>query len=318
MADIGCAGNLVADIFCGPMKELPREGQLLAVDSMTSSAGGCAANVAICLAKQGLNVDIVGCLGNDASADVLLNSLRDQNVDCENIVFAEDYPTSRTVILLLEGQDRRYIHSFGANKAFTVSHINRYWLATLKVFYIGGLFLMPAVKTDELLDLLKFCREKDVVTVVDVAIPEGVSVIEDIKILLPYIDYFLPNNDEARQLTRQAEVAEQALTLMEYGAGTVIITCGSSGTLAAVGKDIWRSGIYEIESVDPSGCGDAFDAGVIIGVLRGWDMPKILSYAGALAASATRAIGTTDSIFTPGELESFTALHQLRVTHSEL
>ena len=37
MADVGCAGILVADTFCGPLKQLPAEGQLLAVDSMPSA-----------------------------------------------------------------------------------------------------------------------------------------------------------------------------------------------------------------------------------------------------------------------------------------
>ena len=63
MAEVGCAGILVADTFCGPMKRLPREGELLAIDEMPSKAGGCAANVAIDLAKQGVAADVCGCVG---------------------------------------------------------------------------------------------------------------------------------------------------------------------------------------------------------------------------------------------------------------
>ena len=313
MAEVGCAGILVADIFCGPMRELPREGQLLAVDTMKSSAGGCAANVAIDLARQGIEVEVVGCLGKDAGNEVLLSTFKRENINCSQIDFVDDYPTSQTVILLVEGQDRRYIHTFGANKMFTVSHIDRDWLSKLKVFYLGGLFLMPAVKADEFLDLLKFCRAKGVVTVVDVVIPEGARVINDLKILLPYIDYFLPNNDEAEQLTGQTEVADQVRIFLGYGANKVIITRGSRGALAVDGKDMWQSGIYKIDSVDPSGSGDAFDAGVIMGILKGWDMSQILRYASALAASATRAVGTTTGIFTPKELELFMDSNQLEL-----
>ena len=68
MADIGCAGILVADTFCGPMKRVPGPGELLALEEMPSKAGGCAANVAIDLSKQGFDVDVCGCLGSDASA----------------------------------------------------------------------------------------------------------------------------------------------------------------------------------------------------------------------------------------------------------
>ncbi len=31
MADVGCAGILVADTFCGQMKRLPLEGELLSL-----------------------------------------------------------------------------------------------------------------------------------------------------------------------------------------------------------------------------------------------------------------------------------------------
>ena len=69
-------------------------------------------------------------------------------------------PTSKTVILLVAGEDRRYIHAFGANAEFSVGHIRREWLTALRVFYLGGLFVMPGIKTDELADLLGFCRRR--------------------------------------------------------------------------------------------------------------------------------------------------------------
>ena len=73
---VGCAGILVADTFCGPMPALPAEGELLAVASMPTRPGGCAANVAIDLAKQGVaEVEICGCVGRDAGGRMLVESL---------------------------------------------------------------------------------------------------------------------------------------------------------------------------------------------------------------------------------------------------
>ena len=145
MADVGCAGILVADTFCGPMKRLPQPGELLALDEMPIKAGGCAANVAIDLAKQGICVDVCGCVGTDGSGAMLVENLRTFGVGCDEIHRLDSYPTSKTVILLVDGQDRRYLHVFGANAGFTVGRIRRSWLDGLKVFYLGGLFAMPAV-----------------------------------------------------------------------------------------------------------------------------------------------------------------------------
>lgn len=318
MADVGCVGVLVADTFCGPMRELPCEGQLLAVDDMPSRAGGCAANVAIDLAKQNVSVDVVGCVGRDASAGVITSCLEEHRVGCGHVVHTSDYPTSKTTILLVEGQDRRYIHTFGANRAFTVQHIQRDWVAGLKVFYLGGLFLMPSFRTDEFLGLLKFCREKGVITVVDVVITQHMSGMSELFSLLPFIDYFLPNDDEARALTGCAKPVDQLRALLAEGAGTVIITCGREGAIAAKNGECWRAGIFQMEVVDPSGSGDAFSSGIITGILRGWDLPRTLKYGSALGASAVRAVGTTQGVFTVAEAEQFIATHPLEVRRESL
>ena len=63
--------------------------------------------------------------------------------------------------------------------------------------------------------------------------------------------------------------------------------------------------------VDPSGCGDAFAAGVVTGIVRRWDMPRMLCYAAALGASAIRAVGTTDGVFRADEAEAFIAGRRL-------
>ena len=312
MADIGCAGILVADTFCGPMRELPREGQLLAVEDMPSSAGGCAANVAIDLARQGVSVEVAGCLGRDAAAGIITAGLEKHAVGCAHLVRAPDYPTSKTVILLVEGQDRRYIHTFGANAAFTVGHIRRDWVAALKVFYLGGLFLMPAFRTTEFRGLLEFCRASGVTTVVDVVIPQPAGDCRrELAPLLPFIDYFLPNSDEARILTGCEKPEDQARALAAAGAGTAIVTCGQDGAVAARRGECCRARAFPMPVTDPSGAGDAFDSGVIAGILRGWELPRTLVYASALGASAVRAVGTTAGVFTASEAEAFVARHPL-------
>ena len=315
MAQVGCAGILVEDTFCGPIRELPPEGALLALDALPVKAGGCAANVAIDLAKQGISVDVAGCLGNDASAKVLVSCFEQHRVGCKGLAYTDKFPTSKTVILLIKGQDRRYLHVFGANKAFTVGHIDRDWVASLKVFYLGGLFAMPAIRTGELANLLKFCRSKKVVTVVDVVVPNHMKGMKELGPLLPFIDWFVPNDDEAKLFTGKTDPHAQLRTFLDRGTTNVVITLGQDGALAGRGKDTWRSSVYPIKAIDPSGSGDAFTAGVIASIVRGFDMPQTLRFASAIGASATRAVGTTDGVFTAKEADTFVAANTLKVTH---
>ncbi len=318
MADVGCAGILVADMFCGPMPRLPNEGELLAVGAMPSKVGGCAANVAIDLARQGLGVDAAGCVGADAAGKLVVNCLADARVGCGQVTRTDRFPTSQTVILLVQGQDRRYVHSFGANQAFTLESLSREWLAGLKLFYLGGLCVMPAVSAVALAEVLRFCRGRGIITVVDVVIPQQYAGVAELVGLLPLVDYFLPNRDEAELLTGRRDPKDQLAALRAMGVGTAVITLGKDGALAATGRQYWRCGSYPVSVIDPSGSGDAFAAGLITGVLGGWGMAETLRYASALGASATQAIGTTDAVFGPADARAFVAAHPLDVTQGEL
>src|SRR5215831_6997865 len=257
MPDVGCAGLLVEDTFCGRMAALPAEGALLMLEGMPVRAGGCAANVAIDLAKQGIAVDVLGCVGHDSAADALVKTFATHHVGSSKIVRVDRLPTSKTVILLIEGQDRRYLHVTGANSALTIKHISFDWVSTLKAFYLGGLFALPAIDIEELADLLRFCRQTKVTSVVDVVVPHEHYRMKELERLLPLVDVFVPNDDEARAFTGLTDPFDQLRALENAGAHTVIITRGELGSVAAQGGRRWSCGTYQMDVVDPSGSGDA-------------------------------------------------------------
>jgi sugar/nucleoside kinase (ribokinase family) len=312
---VGCAGILVVDTICGPVKALPEPGQLTILDEIPSTVGGCAANVACTLAKQGVSVGVAGLVGEDSSAEFLIGKLAARHVECTQLKSTADYPTSQTIILLVEGQDRRFLHSFGTNRFFSVLQLDREWIRNLKVFYVGGLFAMPNFHTDELAELLKYCRAHNVVTVVDVVASQDIRDFGQLDACLPHIDYFLPNNDEAARITGRSDPLEQARIFRDKGVATTIVTLGEKGALAIRGDDLWRVGTFPVEFVDMTGCGDAFDAGLISGVLKNWDLPRMLGYATALGGSCAQALGAYDGVFTADEAENFLQTKQIDVEH---
>lgn len=313
MVDVGCAGLLVEDTFCGPLAMFPAEGALAILDSMPVRAGGCAANVAIDLARQGISVDVVGCVGRDAAGESLISTLSSHDIGTCHIRAAEGCRTSKTVVVLIEGQDRRYLHVQGANQALTAEHLPDEWLSGLRVLYLGGLFALPGIDLEKLKGVFEFCRRKQIVSVVDVVVPQGTHGMASLSRLLPLVDVFVPNEDEASALTGRTNPLDQLRSFRAAGAHTVIITRGDQGVAAVRGDKTWTCGAYRMNVVDPSGSGDAFTSGVIRSVLLGWDMPRMLQYASAIGASATRAAGTTDSVFTADEAEAFIGINPITV-----
>ncbi len=78
------------------------------------AVGGCALNVAIDLAKLGVSVGVVGCVGADHFGRFLVESLATAGVDTRGIRTLENTETSGTLIINVRGEDRRFVHCVGA------------------------------------------------------------------------------------------------------------------------------------------------------------------------------------------------------------
>jgi len=311
--DVLCVGILVADLFAPPLPRLPAAGELLLVDDFLLTTGGCAANAGVDLAKLGVEVTVVGKVGNDVYADFIRKDLDAQGVDVSGIRVSKTMPTSRTVILPVKGEDRRYIHAVGANADLRVEDINLGLVARSRALYVGGYLLFPGVDQSSLAELFRVARQRGVKTVLDVAGVQPSHGMRDLIDLLPHTDVFLPNHDEARILTGAADPVRQAQMLLERGAGTVVVTLGGAGAIAMTRGQAWRAAAYPVDVVDPSGGGDAFDAGFIVGLLEGWDLRQTVEFASAIGASACTRLGCTAGVFTRAEALAFIARQSLRI-----
>jgi sugar/nucleoside kinase (ribokinase family) len=315
-SDLDClsAGILVVDHLSTPIPRVPRAGELILCDRLPLSIGGCASNVAIDLARVGVGVGVVGCVGNDPFGQFLIDRLSAAGVETSGVRMLDDADTSGTLIINVTGEDRRFIHSAGANAVMQASHIPLDRVRQAKVFYVGGYLLMPALeKPGALSELFREARRAGVKTVLDVVLPGPGNHWPKLELLLAETDICLPNEDEAAAITGLTDPLDQAARFRDAGAGTVVITQGERGTLL-VNKDLRiRAAAYPTQFVGGTGAGDAFDAGFITGLLAGEDPIGCLKWGAALGASCVRSISATESVFTREEALSFMRQHQLKI-----
>src|SRR2546430_751842 len=92
------------------------------------------------------------------------------------------------------------------------------------------------------------------------SIPPTSPVREALDPVLPHVDYFLPNDEEAQALTGEKDPRRQAERFLEAGCGTAIITQGDRGTLLMDAGRVLEAPVFPVEYVDGSGAGDAFAA----------------------------------------------------------
>lgn len=312
-ADVLCCGIIVADHVCSPIAHVPAAGELVMADKMLLTIGGCAANAAVDLVKMEVSAAVVGRVGADVFGQVVAEMLRGHGVNVSALKVTPDCDTSQTLIVNVTGQDRRFVHTFGANAEFRAADIPLDQVAKCKVLYVGGYLVMPKIIQEELIPVFQTARQSGVNTVLDVVVPGKGEHLSKLEKLLPHVDVFLPNADEARLMTGEADPVQQAEAFRRLGAKTVVITMGGKGAVLVNDRVRLRSGVYPIEYVDASGGGDAFDAGYIYGMLHDLGVEDCLRIASALGASCVRAIGTTPGVFTRRECEEFMRKQALKV-----
>ena len=311
--EVLCAGIIVADHLCTPVTHVPAPGELVTADGMLLTIGGCAANTVADLARIGVRAAVVGRVGADVFGRVVTDLLREAGVDVSALTASTTAATSQTLIVNVRGQDRRFIHSFGANAEFAAADVPRGLLEHARALYVGGYLVMPSLHAEELAPVFAAARARGVLTVLDVVVPGPGDYVGRLRPLLPHVDVFLPNHDEAALITGEHDPVRQAEFFRSLGCGTVVITMGGAGCVLVEAGRRLRAGVFAVPLVDATGGGDAFDAGYIDARLRGLGPEDCLRVASALGASCVRAIGTTPGVFTRAECDAFLRTHTLAI-----
>ncbi|MEX0710975.1 MAG: sugar kinase [Pirellulales bacterium] len=306
-------GVLVADHLCAPIPRLPKSGELMLTDHLLLNIGGCASNAAMDLARLGVKVGVVGCVGEDAFGRFVIETLEAEGIDTSSIRRVAGVGTSGTLIINVKGEDRRFIHTVGANALLSIADIPIDRIGEVKVLYVGGYLLLPGLVAQDLTRLFREARRQGVKTVLDVVMPGPGDHWRQLEGLLGETDVFLPNNDEAAALTGLDDPRQQALRFREAGAGTVVITCGDRGTVLVSDSLRVQADVYPVPYVGATGAGDAFDAGYIAGLLAGGDPRECLEWGSALGASCVRSISATESVFDRAEAETFIRERPLKI-----
>jgi sugar/nucleoside kinase (ribokinase family) len=305
--EIICAGIIVADVFLPPIDRLPNEGELIGVDEPAHQVGGCASNTAIALSKLGKKTGIIGMVGSDSIGEQLVRLLINEKINTNAIFKSKEASTSQTIIVPVKNQDRRYIHYFGANSKISVSDLdnglNTYLYPNqMKIFIFGGYLLMPNIDSKELAALFKKLKDKNYIIILDIAISNNqTGVSEKIKDVLPFVDYFFPNDDESFLITNLEKPQDQAKCFLDWGVKATAITCGTKGVYYKDLECVYQLEPYKINFVDGSGSGDAFTAGMAIGISESWPTLDSLKFGAVLGASVCQGLGCNTTLFSRDE-----------------
>ncbi len=289
--DLVTLGILVFDLFGKPIEEFPEKGTSLYFDTLQMHPGGCAYNTGVVAARLGLDVAIVGKLGEDAFGDTIASHLESEGISLNGISRTESESTSSSFIMVPEDGQRRIYTYYGANSSLCLEDIDFDLLSQSRIVHIAGASMLPKLDGGPMKALLQKAQEAGVTTSMDPVIKPDMR--DSIVQCLPYLDIFLPNSEESFYITGYEDPEKQIRFYIDSGVKTAGIKMGHKGSLISDGDKLYRIGVYDVPVVDTCGAGDAFVAGFLYGTLQGWDTLKTAHFATATSGKSIGAIGTT-------------------------
>ena len=131
--------------------------------------------------------------------------------------------------------------------------------------YQGAEFLMLGNLMPKLqLNVIQELKQRPKLIVMDTMNFWMESAMNDLTIVLKYVDMLMVNDAEARQLTGQFSLVKAAKSIMEMGPKFLIIKKGEHGALLFHGDEVFYAPALPLEDVfDPTGAGDTFAGGFI-------------------------------------------------------
>lgn len=333
------AGHICLDIIPA-IETLPSDGSLIVPGRLVTvgpaavATGGAVSNTGLALHRLGIPTRLMGKIGDDLWGRAILDVVRSRDPElAAGMIVDPSGPSSYTVVINPPGRDRSFLHCPGSNDTFGADDVDPTWLAGADLFHFGYPPIMRRMYSDggqELTALMARVRAAGVATSLDMAhvdvdSPAGkVDWGSLLAAVLPSVDFFLPNLDEALfMLDRDAsgEIAARAgasnsaavagmdllLALGErlsaLGAAVVGLKLGDQGMLlctsadgariAQVGDgllgDEWVGRVlyapaFQVSVVGTTGAGDCAIAGFFAAVLRGAGPEAALTCAVAAGA----------------------------------
>lgn len=289
-------GAHVLDILGRPVTHIPQGQGSQLLDEIRLAPAGSAAGTAVGLAKLGLAVATVGAVGRDALGDVLIEALNRIGVDTSHVLRKSGVQTSASILPIRPNGDRPALHVVGANGAFTIDDVPWTVVESASHLHLGGTDSMRGLGRDGAPEIVRRARQSGATTSMDILSEGSPKLLSILEPCLRFVDWFMPNAEQACRLTGTSMPDDAARRLLDLGARGVVLTMGGEGSLMATAQGRQRLPAHAIDVVDTSGCGDAYCAGFIRALQLGWSAAECMKLGNAGAALVAQGLGSDAGI----------------------
>ena len=310
-----CIGELLID-FVSTTPDV----SLAEAPGFVKAPGGAPANVAVGLAKLGIDAGFIGKVGADAFGDFLREVLQENSVDTIYLIAGE---ASRTTLAFVATRsdgmkDITFYRHPGADTQLSPDEIDTGYVQSAELFHYGSVSLSHSPSREATLQAIQSAKASGAMLSYD---PNLRLMLWDnpndakhwIWEVMPYADVVKISEEEWEFVTGDVELANGIERILGLGAKLLVVTLGERGCYYTNGTADGYVNGFAVDVLDTLGAGDAFVAAMLMQLMkhediRALDAPRldaIMRYANAAGALATQKIGVIPALPTPSEIEQF-------------
>ncbi len=287
----------------------PQPEQLCNIRSQSQGTGGAPYNVLMDLARSGAPFPLLaaGMVGQDPLGQQILAHCQAHHIDTRHLQSTPKAPTSYTDVMTELGHGRRtFFHARGANALWRGADLD-FSRVRPRIFHLGYLLLLDALDQPDAsfgtraARLLAQAQAAGVKTSVDVVSEDSDRFPRIVTPALKHVDYCILNEIEAGKTTGfkirlpdgkldTVALRHAAGALLQKGVREIVVIHVPEGAFGRTrrGEDHWQASLKLPANyiAGTAGAGDAFCAGVLLGLHEEWDLSRCLLTGVCIAAAS--------------------------------
>ncbi|MGE3840231.1 MAG: carbohydrate kinase family protein [Vicinamibacterales bacterium] len=266
------------------------------IREVLSAPGGQTATAMAACASLGLRARFAGTFGRDERGRFVRDALAARQVDV-SLAPVKD-ATNQFAVILIDDSTGERIVLWDRDDRLRLQPDDLPWEA----FGTARLLHVDDVDEDAAILVAEFGRSRGIPVTSDLDRITARTETLVSRVAVPVFAEHLPG-----QLTGESDMERALRRLRRLNEGLLVVTLGAAGAMALEGDDIHLAPGFAVPAVDTTGSGDVFRAGLITGLLAGWDVPRMLRFANAAAALSCTRVGAMASVPTFGEVRDLVA-----------
>lgn len=255
--------------------------------------GGQVTTALATCASLGLRSAYVGAVGDDANGRMMIDELRQRQIDTSRIVIRNS-PNPYAVILVDEASGERVVlWDRPEPLALEGAELPRELIQSARAVHVDDVDVAAAIEAARLAREAGVPVTSDIDTLSD-RTPELVRAVS-----IPIFAEHVP-----RELTGEADFERALRRIRSYHQGRLCVTLGARGAMMLDGDDLHVAPALAVRPVDSTGAGDVFRGAFIHALLEGRPPAEILRWANIAAGLSCTKRGAMNSVPTREEMQA--------------